>query len=78
MAKLLCRLLVYLNHVIVANFYVANMSFNTICENKILAKISEFTVYACIYILSPSYTVTILGHGRATTHPDLSNRDASA
>ena len=28
--------------------------------------------------LSPSYTVTILGHGRATTHPDLSNRDASA
>ena len=23
--------------------------------------------------LSPSYTVTILGHGRATTHPDLSN-----
>ena len=25
-------------------FYIANMSFNAICENKILAKISEFTV----------------------------------
>ena len=25
-------------------FYVANMSFNAIRENKILAKISEFTV----------------------------------
>ena len=26
-------------------FYVANMSFNAIREDKILAKISEFTVY---------------------------------
>ena len=34
------------NHVIVANFYVANMSFNAIRENKILAKIFEFTVYS--------------------------------
>ena len=34
-----------LNHVIVANFYVANMSFNAIPESKILAKISEFTVH---------------------------------
>ena len=32
------------NHVIVANFYIANMCFNTICENKIFAKISEFTI----------------------------------
>ena len=32
------------NHVIVANFYVAKMSFNAIRENRILAKISEFTV----------------------------------
>ena len=32
------------NHVIVANFYVTNMSFNTIRENEILAKISEFIV----------------------------------
>ena len=43
MAKLLCHLLMKVNHVIVANFYVANMSFNAICENKILAKISVFT-----------------------------------
>ena len=39
-----CYLLMAINHFIVANFCVANMSFNTIRENKILAKISEFTV----------------------------------
>ena len=39
MAKLLCHLLMKVNHVIVANFYVANMSFNVIRENKILTKI---------------------------------------
>ena len=39
-----CHLLMKVNHVIVANFYVANMSFNAILENKIIAKISEFTV----------------------------------
>ena len=45
MAKLLCHLLMKVNHVIVAIFfYVANMSFNAIRENRILAKISEFTV----------------------------------
>ena len=33
-----------INHVIVVNGYVANLSFNAIRENKILAKISEFTV----------------------------------
>ena len=32
------------NHAIVAIFYAPNMSFNAIPENKILAKISEFTV----------------------------------
>ena len=32
------------NHVIVAIFNFANMSFKAIRENKILAKISEFTV----------------------------------
>ena len=32
------------NHVIVAIFYVVNMSVNTIRENKVLAKISEVTV----------------------------------
>ena len=43
MAKSLCRLLIYVNHALVANFNVAIMSFNAIRENKILAKISEFT-----------------------------------
>ena len=42
MAKII---LMKVNQVIVASFYVANMSFNAIRENKILAKISEFTVY---------------------------------
>ena len=36
LAKSLCHLLMKVNNVIVTNFYVANMSFNTICENKIL------------------------------------------
>ena len=44
MAKPLFHLLMKVNHVIVAKFYVANMSFNAIRENKILAKIPEFTV----------------------------------
>ena len=44
MTKLPCHLLMRVNHVIVAIFYVDNMSFNAIRENKILAKISQFTV----------------------------------
>ena len=44
MAKSLCHLLMKVNHVKVENVYLANMSLNTIHENKILAKISEFTV----------------------------------
>ena len=32
------------NHALFTIFYVANVSFNAIRENKILAKISEFTV----------------------------------
>ena len=37
-------LLIYVYYALVANFSVANMSFNAIRENKILAKISGFTV----------------------------------
>ena len=44
MAKSLCLLLNSVNHALVANFNVANMYLNAIRENKILAKISEFTV----------------------------------
>ena len=43
MAKLICHLLMKVNNVIIANFYIANVSFSAIRENKILAKISEFT-----------------------------------
>ena len=46
--------------------------------NKIHSVLYIYQFHLCIGSLSPSYTVTILGHGRATTHPDLSNRDASA
>ena len=45
MAKSLCRLVILVNHALVTNFDVANMSFNAIRENKVLAKISGFTVY---------------------------------
>ena len=38
------------NHDLVRFFDVANMSFNAICENKILAKISEFTVIPSRYV----------------------------
>ena len=44
MTKLLFHLPMKVNYAIVANFYVANMSFNAIRENKIFAEISEFTV----------------------------------
>ena len=40
MPKSLCHLLIYVKHALVANF----LSFNVIRENKILAKISGFTV----------------------------------
>ena len=44
MAKSLCRLLIKVNHAIVANFSVAKMSFYAIRENDIIAKISGFTI----------------------------------
>ena len=44
MAKSPCRLLLQVNHALVVIFHVTNLSFNAIRENKILAKISEFTV----------------------------------
>ena len=43
-AKSLCCLLMEVNHALVANFNVANMSFDAIRENKVLAKISGLTV----------------------------------
>ena len=49
MAKLFSHLLMKVNQDIIAIFYVAFMSFNAIRENKILAKISEFTVeHSCV------------------------------
>ena len=44
MAKSFCRLLILVNHALVAIFNDANMAFNAIRENKILPKISEYTV----------------------------------
>ena len=44
------------NHVLIMNFNVTNMSFNPIHENKILTKISEFTVviHLCFYMVGGS------------------------
>ena len=52
MVESVCHLLMKVYHVIVANFYVANMSLNAILENKIIAKISEFTVLITDRILT--------------------------
>ena len=43
-------------------FYVANVSFNAICENKILEKISEFTVIhlLLVTILEPVHIAIVL------------------
>ena len=45
--------MILVNHALVTNFDVANMSFNAICENKVLAKISGFTVIVKHYCFSP-------------------------
>ena len=37
---------IWVNHALAANYNVENMGLNAIRENKILAKISEFTVKA--------------------------------
>ena len=48
------HLLMKVNHDIVANFYFANMSFNAVRKNKILTKISKFTVISRQSRLLPS------------------------
>ena len=60
MAKSLWNLLIKVHHVIVANFYVANMAFNTIRKNKILAKNSEFTVKQTINHLTNYFLLFVL------------------
>ena len=59
--EITCHILMMVNHVIVANFYIANMSFNTIRENKILMKISELTVYCCLLI---TFAIKQCGHSK--------------
>ena len=55
-----------------------------IAGNKLvadLATLSLFSSQISLFLkpqLRPSYTFPILGHGRATIHLDLSNRDTSA
>ena len=41
MALSLCRLLIFVNHALVAIFMVANMSFNADRENEIIAKFQK-------------------------------------
>ena len=47
-------LLISVNHTLVPNFNVKNMCFNAIRKNKILTKISEFTVYLPMDMLPKS------------------------
>ena len=56
MPKSLCRLVIYVLHAIVAFLSVTTMSFNAIRKNKILAKITGFTVTHCIQ-LTPKCTL---------------------
>ena len=45
LAKSFCRLLMYVNHALVANFQRGKYVLSAFRENKVLAKISELTVY---------------------------------
>ena len=45
MAKSLCHLLKKVNLALITNFHITNVSLNAIHKNKILAKISESSVY---------------------------------
>ena len=68
MVKSLCHLLMKVNYVKVANFCLANMSFNAIAKIKILTKISEFTVRRvinslvfCIFCMIGGVMLILLG-----------------
>ena len=56
MRKLHCPLLILVNHAESQMFDVANMSFNAIHENKVLAKFSRFT---CESILIQIYVFMV-------------------
>ena len=58
MAKSLCRLVILVNHALVTNFDVANMSFYAIHENKVLVKISGFTVVSICFTGWSQYVPT--------------------
>ena len=58
MAKSLCSLLIWVYHVVVTIFKVANMPFNAIRENKILAKISELTVH--VHLCKRTFRVNVI------------------
>ena len=46
MAKSLCSLLIYVNHAMVANFNVANISFKAIRENFIYTIFQEGDIFS--------------------------------
>ena len=55
-----------MNHGLVTNFDAANMSFNAIPENNILAKISEFTV-----CMQQALSISPSSHQQASANVDL-------
>ena len=59
MTKSLCPLLILVNNAQLQMFDVANMSFNVVRENKVLAKFSGFT---CESILTQIYVFLVFLH----------------
>ena len=57
MEKSLCRLVISVNHALVANFQ-SRKSFDAICESKILAKMPEFYSIMFISVLSKEHQMS--------------------
>ena len=73
MAKSLCRLLMKVKRALVAIFTVANMSLNAIGENKILAKISGFTVYQ----INIQHAVNMIGVAPIMQYTHMRNKNSN-
>ena len=65
MAKALCRLLLYVNQILVANFL--NMSFNVFHENKFSQKFSNYTVPCNMWSSMP---IAVAKLSIVSPHPD--------
>ena len=55
-----------------------NTSWNVLNTYIAVSLLGDTTTYLKKYISKPQLHIHDFGHGRATIHPDLSSRDASA